>query len=329
MVCPRIARCAWGAAVAAALAGTALAQTDDCIARLMEGKRLRSLDRFAEARTLYLNLLTDVRKDSFSQERCEALIENELGLDEQDRGDYGAAETAFNHGLTALPAGSANDSLFISLQTHLAELYIAEARPQDAEPILRRILSAARSSARSESIAVVSEDLAVVCILQRKFAEPEAILRESQVLIEKDYGPNDPRLTSGLLTYAGFLVTQKRYADAILTAEHAWQIISSSPVPISKAYLASALSVLAAVYFHGGRMDEAQNYARCSVEIADAALGQYHPRLGLYLRNYAAILKAAGRRNEAKAIQKRAEEIKQQAPSPASGGYTVNLAALH
>ena len=73
---------------------------------------------------------------------------------------------------------------------------------------------------------------------------------------------------------------------------------------------------------------EAVRSARESVEVGEASLGPVHPRLGLYLANYASILRWAGHKSQAKVIQKRADEIMEQHPSHSSGGYTVNVASL-
>jgi tetratricopeptide (TPR) repeat protein len=329
MVCPKIVRCAWGAALAAALAGSSAAQPGDFTKRLVEGRQLRVHDHFAEARTVFLNLVRDLRQDE-SNHRLQALVEDNLALDEQDIGDYAAAETAFNHGLDALRAEPAYDSESIALKTHLAELYLAEVRPKDAEALLRQTLADARSSPKPAPVAlsVLSEDLAVACIMRKKFAEPEALLRESQALVENQYGPDDPRLSSSLLSYTGLLIAQNRHDEAIAPAEHAWQILSHSTVPVPKSYQASALCILSVVYYHAGRLDEAAECGRKSVDLASESLGMQHPRLGLYFSNYARILRAAGRKSEAKKAQKKADAILRQYPPDGTGGYTVNVASL-
>lgn len=323
-------RCVWGTVMAAVLTGSADAQTADFAERLLKGQQLRAHDRFAEALTVYQDLLRDVRKE-MPDHRFEALVLDNLALDEADSGDYAAAETAFNHGLAAVHAQPADDPILIALKTHLAELYIAEIRAEDAEPLLRQSVAALRGSTSPDHkpLAVANEDLAVVCIMRRKLDEPEALLRESQALIENQFGPNDSKLTSGLMTYAGLLTAQRRYGEAVAPAEHAWQILSTCTIHIPKPYLASALSVLSAVYYHVGRAVEAESYALKSVNMAQASLGPQHPRLGFYLANYAVILKTLGRKNEAKAMQKKADEILDQNPSSATRGYTVNVASLH
>jgi tetratricopeptide (TPR) repeat protein len=330
MLGSNIVRCIWGTALAAVLTGSAAGQTADFSKRISEAQQLRAQDRFTEARAIYQALLRDVRDDP-SSHYLAALVFDCLGIDEQDRGDFGAAETDFNHGLASAHSQSADDPLLMALQTHLSELYIAEVRPDDAEPILRQTVAALRSSAQPEpmALAVANADLAVVCIMRRRFTEPEGLLREAGVLIENEAGPKDPRLASSLLTYAGLMTAQHRYAEAVGPAERAWQLIGTSSGPIPKAYSASALNVLGAVYYHAGRLEEAESCARRSVDLAKVSIGPVHPRMGLYLANLAVILKAAGHRDQAKAVQKKADAILQQKPSSASGGYTVNIASLH
>lgn len=327
---PKTARLVCTPLLAAILAGSAAAQPADFSKRLMDGQRLRARAEFAEARTVYQALLQDVRH-SPSQQDFEALVLDYLGLNEHDSGDYGAAETAYNHGLAAIHSQTADNAILAALETHLAELYIAEGRVDDAEPIIRRAVAALRSSPTPDplSLAIANEDLAVVCIMRRKLSpEPEALLRESQALLENAYGHDDPRVTSSLLTFAGLMTEQHRYAEALAPAEHAWQILDAHSPSVPKTYLAGALNVMTAVYYHAGRLKEAQACARQAVDMATASMRPGHPRLGLYLANYAFILKSAGHKNEAKIVQKEADEILEQSPSSGSGGYTVNIEAL-
>lgn len=329
MVCLTGVRYVSKAVIFTALTFNTAAQTADFSQRLEQGQQLRAFDRYIEARSTFQALLRDVRKEG-PNPRMEAMVFDSMAMNEQDSGDYGAAETAFNHGISAFHPEAANDPILIALQSHLAELYIAEIRPDDAEPLLRASISALRSSVVTDPIAlsIASEDLAVVCIMRHKYAEPESLLRESQALIMKTRGADDARLSAGLLTFAGLMTAEKRYAEAVAPAERAWQLLTASPAIVPKPYLASAKSVLAAVYFHVGRYDEAREAARTSVELAESSLGPDHPRLGFYLSNYAMILKSTGRKDEAKVARRKADAILDQYPSTTTGGYTVNVASL-
>jgi len=307
--------------------GTA-AQTNDFYGRLFEGQKLRNSDKFAEALKVHQALLKDVQKVS-GEPRLTALVFDNVAVDQEDCGNYASAETAFNQGLAVLPPSSSySDPVEANLKVHLSELYISENRPDDADGLLRQAREGLRqNSAESLALAIVDEDLAVVCIMRHKMIEPEALLRQSQALIEKQFGPGSTKSVSSLLTYAGYLIKQHRYDDALDPAEAAWKILSKSPTPLPKPFLASAQSVRSAVFYHAGRIPEAEDCARQAVELAKASLGPDHPRLGFFLANYAVILKNEGRRSEAKAIQKEADAIQDRNPAIGAGD-TVNIASL-
>ena len=325
MVCRRTVHCMLGIA---ALSGIAAAQANDFAERLAQGEILRAHDRYAEARTLHATLLRDVRKARFDH-RLEANVLDNLAQDDQDCGDYSAAETAFNHGLATVAGGNGDEPIQISLKTHLAELYIAENRAEDAEPLLRQSIAALQTTSRPDPVAlsVADEDLAVVRIMRHKLNDTEALLHQAQALLEQYLGPDSPGLSASLLTYGGLLLAQHRYADAVEPAERAWKILNNVHAFVPKPYKASALSVLAGIYYHADRLNEAADCARQSIELAEQALGTQHPQLGFYLANYAVILRRLGRKSEAKAVQKRAESILDENPPPGAGS-TVNIASL-
>jgi tetratricopeptide (TPR) repeat protein len=316
-------------ALAAALACCAAAQTSGATERWAEGRQLRAQGRCDEARQVFVALLRDAQADA-PDSRLVAVLLDDLGVDEEDCGNYAEAETAFNHALAAMQGSVADDPVPVALKTHLAELYTAEMRPEAADPLLRQATAALRSSAHPDrkALSLAYLDLVITCTMQRRFQEAETTLRQAQALLETEYGPNSPALAAGLLSYAGLLTSEHRYAEAVAPAERAWQILQASPAPFPKPYLASALDVLGTVYYHTGRTAEAKSCVRRCVELAEASLGPRHPRMGLYLSNYAVILKRAGSKREAKDVRKRAGKILAEPGSGASAGYTVNVGAL-
>jgi tetratricopeptide (TPR) repeat protein len=312
------------------LAGSALgaAGQQDNNDNLSEGRQLHGEGQYAAARARLTTALHDAQTGSDT--RTVAMIFDYLGVNEEDSGDYRQAETYFNHGLSTILAYSPYDPMLIDLQTHLAELYTAEMRPGDAEPMLRQTLGVLRRAASPNwfFVARADEDLAITCVMQRKYDESEKLLRQSQGIIESHLGPANPRLTNGLFTLAALLLAEHRYAEAVAPAERAWQILHTTNLPVNMADLATAWSALSTVYFRVGRMEEAVSFARQAVDWAEAVVGRNHPSVARCLRNYAYILKHTGRKNEAKEIQKRADEILKKLPSGAADGNTVNIAAL-
>jgi tetratricopeptide (TPR) repeat protein len=295
---------------------------------LREGRQLYNEGHYAEAHTKFAAALRNAQASS--DDRTVALVLDDMGVDEEDIGDYGQAETTFNHGLSRFRPPAPEDPVLISLQTHLAELYLAEGRPADAEPMLRHTIEALRRIPQPDPIALGREyeDLAISCIMQQKYDEPEKLLRQSQALMETALGPMNPKLISGLFAYAALLLSQHKYTEAVAPAERAWNILCTTTLPVAKPDMVAGYSGLSTVYFRAGRTEESASYARGAVELAESTLGPNHPAVARCLSNYAYILKHSGRKNEAKVVEKRAEEIMKKLPGTASGGNSVNVSAL-
>jgi tetratricopeptide (TPR) repeat protein len=323
----KTARCAWVAAFAAALSCGAAVQADDAAELFAKGQQMRAEGHYAEAQTVFSALLGDAEK-SGSHSRSAAIVLENLGVDEQDWGHYTQAETDFNQALAKFH-GDSDDAVQLDLKTHLAELYIAEQRAEDADPLLRHVIATLESCPHPDhlALAVAYEDLAVTGIMRRKLSEPETLLRQAIALAEAEDGPNQVKLADCLFTYASLLTREHRYTDAVEPAERAWRILEDTNPAVTKPYRASALTVLSAVYLRAGRLADAESCAHQSIDLAESSLGPSHPRLVLYLDNYADILRHMDRKREAKDIQKKADAIRSQLPTP-SGGYTVNIASL-
>jgi tetratricopeptide (TPR) repeat protein len=316
-----------GGALFAGWAPCAAAQQDNND-DLAQGRQCSLEGRYAEARAYLTVALRNAQTGSDS--RSVAMILDYLGVNAEDSGDYRQAETYFNHGLSTIHPYAPHDPVLMNLQTHLAELYTAEVRPEDAEPMLRRTLGVLRGAPPADwrLVARAEEDLALIGVMQHRYDAPEKLLRHSQGLIEAQLGPASPRLTNGLFTFAALLTAEHRYAEAVAPAEKAWQILHRRNLSLAKADLATACTALGAVYFRAGRTEEALSMARQAVDLAEAVAERDHPCTARCLSNYAYILKHTGHKDEAKGIQKRADEIAKTLPPGAADGDTVNIAAL-
>jgi tetratricopeptide (TPR) repeat protein len=320
-------RYAWGMIVVVVLACAASAQSSETV-RLLAAQRLYAQGQYTDARAMLTALLQE-SKNGAPDRRFRASLLDNLGLVNEGTGNYAEAERRFNDGLSTLrdePAGNSVD-----LKTHLAELYVREHRPQEAESLLRQAIDGAKSLSHTDPAALSEayNDLAVACLMQREFRDAETFSRHAQTIIETQLDAYGPALAGSLLTYAQLLSDEHHFAAAIAPAEHALQILRASKPPIGKSYFAGALTAAGAIYFRAGHDAEAASCVREAIELAEQVLGSEHRRLGLYLANYAAILKHSGHKKEAQSIQKRSEEIMERYPAADdSGGYTVDVAAL-
>jgi tetratricopeptide (TPR) repeat protein len=320
----------WGVIIAAAVTCGATAQTSNVDERLMQGQRMRASGHSVEARTIFVNLLRDI-KNYPADDRREASILDDLGITDLGSGNYAEAETAFNRALSTLHPRGEDDPILALVKTHLGELYLTEQRPADAEPLLRQAAASRLRAERPDAVTLSSiyDNLAMVCVMQGKRQEGETLVRKALAIVETELGPNDPALSGSLLIYVGLLMNEHHYADAVAPAERAWQILHDHLSNAAPGYLAGASSVLSLVYSHTSRTAEAEAFARQAVDMGESAYGPDSSVVGLYLTNYAAILKHENRKKEAREIQHRADAIlAKEGPAGNVGGYTINVNAL-
>ena len=323
MVLLKNVRCA---ALVAAFVYSAAAQTADPQTQLQQARHLRVLGRFSEAAPIFAALLRDAEKAPQNSHFLAEVLDNQ-GLNEYNNGNFGAAETAFNHSLATLKG---SDPLVDIVQTHLAELYLFEQRVEEADALLRQVTASLRSApvVDRKTLALALNDLAVACSLLKKKPQPELLLREAMGLLEDEYGADSPMLIGSLNPMAMLLLVEHRYAEAIAPAERAWKLMKANANSIGDPDRASVLDVLGQVFSHNGRMAEAVDCARRASELAETVYGADAERFGHYLARYADILNRADHKKEAKSVQKRANSILAQAGRPYSGGFTVSVNAL-
>jgi len=296
---------------------------------LPEAQKLFQAGCHSKARVEFAAALREAESGG-ADSRSVAMIFDFMGVNEEDSGNFRQAETLLNRGLSTIHPYAPHDPVLIDLEDHLAEVYLSEVRPEDAEAMLRHSLDALRRAARPEPrlIARADQDLALACMMQHRYDESAELLREGQVLLETQYGPDHPRLAGGLLAYAALLSAEHKYAEAVAPAERACQILRTACLPPNTTQLANASTSLASLYFRAGRTKEAAALASQAVDLAEEIEEPNHPTLALCLANYAYILQHTGHKREAKAFQKKAEEIARQAYPNGSGGDTINVAAL-
>jgi tetratricopeptide (TPR) repeat protein len=326
MILPRIAVCA----MAASLTFGAAAQTQNAqTQRMIEGQNLRAGGHFAEARKVFTSVLREAEKAQ-PDSSLVALVLDNLGVTETELGDHGGAERDLNRAHTILNGGPQDDRIALAVTRHLAELYVAEHRATEAEPLLRQSLAALASSASPNrvALALAYDDLGVVSAMQGKRPAAEKYLRQSMALLEAEEGPDNPMLAGCLEPMAALFLTEHRYAEAAAVAERAWKLLQSAPLPIGPPDRASALDILGDAYAHTGRIAEGVSDAEQAVTLAEELYGPNHPILGVYLKCYADVLKQANRKSEARAVKRRADDIMAHAARNTMGGATVSINAL-
>jgi tetratricopeptide (TPR) repeat protein len=319
------------------LRGTALLAACACIAaaqpvvtqpiagigkNLGEAFRLRSEGRYSEAQGIFAELRREAERDQPGTGALAQALDCEA-LNEQAMGHYLEAERLLHRALAIL-AKVADDSTVAVAKTHLAELYLEERRPRDAEPLLRE----AAGNLSGLSLATSLEDLAVVDVWKQKYSEAEQLLRRALNLTEAELGGRDPLLTGSLQPLALVLTLEHRGDEAVELAERAWRIVQAASRPVPPPDRACTLNALAVIYLRAGRPRQALPYAQESLAIAEQLFGPAQPKLAFYLQTNAAVLKQSGQKREAKAMEQRAQAIRVQSARDNPARLTVSVSSL-
>jgi tetratricopeptide (TPR) repeat protein len=271
--------------------------------RLAEALQLHADGRFADAGTVFTELMRDVERSKPDSSFLGQVVDC-LAVNEQAMGHYLQAESLLKRALT-IAKKTGDNSREADVMTHQAELYMEQRRYADAEPILRQILQSGNGTMQILTL----DDLAVISLWKHKYSEAEQLFRKAIGQIETELGPEDPMLTGSLFPLALMIASQRRASEAVDLADRAWQIVQTALPKVGAADMASSLSAMGVVYLRAGRLSQAQSFAQRALEIAENVYGPEHRRLATYLMGYAAVLRQVGNSREAKSLDKRAQTI--------------------
>jgi tetratricopeptide (TPR) repeat protein len=201
----------------------------------------------------------------------------------------------------------------------LATVYSAMKREPEAEALLRRSYDIRRRALgpdHPDSIAS-GDRLALSLMAQGRYAEAEPLLRKALTHREGYYGPDHDALMPALNRLAELFLAQKKYAEAEPFASRALKI-GRGKIGLVPAALGDSLRDMGAVYAGQGKFAEAAPLYGAAVDHKVRLLpekphippkaGQIsHGEFADLCREYAEVLRKAGREADAKDIEAKAE----------------------
>ncbi len=202
----------------------------------------------------------------------------------------------------------------------LAQLYWAQDRYAEAEPLLRRsldIIERARGH-QDNNVAVALDSLANLYSAQGHYAEAEPLFRRSLAIREKESqrdNPDDAGVSNALNSLARLYVAQGRTAEAEPLFDRSVSI-REKVFGTDHREVAAALTNQAGLYHDQGRDAEAERLYRRSLDILEKRLPPGHHHLGAVLHNLALLYKDQGRFAEAEPLFKRSLGIFETALGP-------------
>jgi eukaryotic-like serine/threonine-protein kinase len=271
---------------------------------------------------------------------------NELGALARETGQLAEADQYYSRALSIARSLTPPDqALFSRSLSGMAGVRLRTGEYAQAESLYLQAQAAAVGARfTSEPDPGYLSGLAAAYFYQGRFAEAEPLMRRLLAEEERAYGPDHPYVAAGLNNLGGVYYELGRYDDALAMYERARQIVertlgSSHPnlalalnnigeaqwklrryeaaeatlrraLAISRAVVAgdsptkaTTLNALAGVLRDQRRYAEAEPLYREALGIREAAR---HPRLGETLRDYAEMLRAVGRADEAAVLEVRA-----------------------
>ncbi len=215
---------------------------------------------------------------------------------------------------------------------NLAELYRAQGRHAEAEPLVCRALAIFEQALGADHplVATNLNNLALLYQAQGRPAEAEPLHLRALAIREQALGPDHPNVAASLNNLAELYRAQGRPAEAEPLCHRALAIFEQALGP-DHPDVAQSLNNLALLYQARDRHAEAEPLFRRALAISEQALGPDHPHVAINLNNLGGLYHAQGRHAEAEPLFRRALAIAEKSLGPdhlTTVLYRNNLARL-
>lgn len=220
-----------------------------------------------------------------------------LAASMMEKGDFAEAEKLVRRALALQEKQGGPDSpaLLGGLDILAAIYYVQEAYDQ-ASTVMERALKIRTASATTTpySMAVHHTNLAAVRIGQKRYAEAEVLLKESQATKERLLAPNHAELSYGVLGFGVLYKSQQQYAKAQPLLERALALREGAPGYNSVSMIAEVLQELGEVYGAQAMYQQAEAVLLRAQSLRSRVLNEQHPALQKTRRSLAELKRKSG-----------------------------------
>lgn len=150
--------------------------------------------------------------------------------------------------------------------------------------------------------------LAGLCQSLERLDEAETLLRQAMALQEQNFDEDHVGMIYGLRSLSELLIARDRHEERIPLIEREHKIVEKTVAPVHTDR-ANALHDLAGVRDQQGRLREAEDLYRSSVEMAEQVYGRGQPQLISYYSGLFDCLLEAGRVDEVRSLAGRARDL--------------------
>jgi tetratricopeptide (TPR) repeat protein len=239
----------------------------------------------------------------------------------EDR-QYGEAAGLLQGSIEQIQKSYGPDSMYLVKPSDLlATVYEAMKKPADAEKVWRRSYEIRRKNLGAEHPeSIGSGDKLGLCLIDEgKFAEAEPLLKKSLAHRESYFGDDNENIMKSLDHLAELYLAQKKYAEALPYADRAVKIgrskvgLMPASYPDSQRLLGAALAglekYLEAIPLYDAALKGKAKQLPEAAHIPPKPGQISHGDFADLCKEYASVLRKAGREKEAKEMESKAEEI--------------------
>jgi tetratricopeptide (TPR) repeat protein len=266
--------------------------------------------RLAKAEPLLQEALEVQRATLPAQHLDRIVSESGLGYLYLLEGRYEKAEPILQQvSEDARKLGEQHPTLAFTL-SNLANLYRVEGKSARAEPLFRKALAIYEASLGPESLKV-AETLLIMSfdsVASKKFATAEAEVGRALEILRKTAGPESPAVALGEYRLATAFIGEGKYAEARVLLQHALPI-EETTWPDGHFVVGDCLYEMAEVERLQRRYANAELLYQRAIALYEKDGASCSPGLAAALQQYATLLKT-GRTDEARSLEKRAQELR-------------------
>jgi tetratricopeptide (TPR) repeat protein len=295
---------------------------------MAQGHALQGACRYTEAARIFEHALATLKASQTATQIQLAENFQSLGAVYADAGMPTRAYDEYQRALAAIAQAEGKDSLdyAVVFATAVDVLRPAEIG-NEAVSKLRNALARYEKTGSSDRLGTIRISLSRSLSQKKKLGEAETLLLDGLADLTKR-PVKEPRQKAFFLNALTVLrFEQGRYEEALkLSSEHVRYL--EETLGRNNASLVAAWNNVASAYVKLGRLSEAVSTYATALSLADKVLEPEDPARSSLAANYGFLLRKLGRKAEAKAFERKANEIRDNMKRLDGSGLTVSANAF-
>lgn len=294
----------------------------------------QELGRYAEAETLYKQMLQALELMAEPPDLDMALLLNNMAVLSKVQGKYAEAEQLYQRALHIREQLLDPEHPDIAQSLHnLANLRVELSQYTEAEPLYQQALQIRRKVLETDHPDIAQSLLCLARLYyhQGKYSEAEPLYQQVLQTYEQKLGSLHPATASCLGALANLYMIQGKYSEASPLYQWALQIHTQA-LGSDHPYVAQTLNNLANLYADCGKCAEAELLYQQALEVREQKVGPLHTDVAESLNNLATLFCQEGKYAEAEPLYQRALHIREQVLGPEhphTASSLNNLASLY